>query len=332
MLATFGRAIAVSASSTVSTETPYAAMRFSSTSASSASYVASRDRTSVGRAVQLDEVERLDAEVGPRAVGPGAEGVQRVGVRDVRVGAAAHLRRDHDRAARARGALREEPPDEALAAPVAVHVGRVEERDPRVHRGVEHREGVVLAHVTPVRAQLPAPQPDDSHRASRPSQNPCLHGVDATFPPRDPPDAGGRRGAPPHVRRRRRPAGPPARARGTVPRVVRGRGVGPADLSCRPQALRGVRRPPPPARGDLQARPGRAPGAAGRPAVPRAAVLRPVGVARARPRRGAAGLGRGARAARLLLPAGGPGPDACGRWTPPSRGPPRRPAREKVAA
>ena len=62
-LAVPGRAIAVSAWAHVSTLTPYAAMRCSATRVSRASYTASSEKTSVRRAVQLHEVEDLDAEV-----------------------------------------------------------------------------------------------------------------------------------------------------------------------------------------------------------------------------------------------------------------------------
>ena len=53
-------------------------MRCSATSVSSASKTASEEKTGGGRAVQLDQVERVDAQVGPGPVGPGAEVVQGV--------------------------------------------------------------------------------------------------------------------------------------------------------------------------------------------------------------------------------------------------------------
>jgi hypothetical protein len=72
--------------------------------------------------VQLDEIQAIHAEVDPRPVGPGAEVLQHVVLRDLR----AHLGGDRDALAVDVG---DEPPADPLAAPVAVHVRRVEEGD-----------------------------------------------------------------------------------------------------------------------------------------------------------------------------------------------------------
>jgi hypothetical protein len=69
----------------------------------------------------------------------------------------------------------EEAPDERLAAAVAVDVRGVEERHPRVHRGVQDGEGVVLVDLAPVAAELPAAQPDDADLLPGPAQLPRLH-------------------------------------------------------------------------------------------------------------------------------------------------------------
>ena len=171
-LATFGRAIARSASSTVSTETPYAARLPCSTSA----VEGVEDPVVVvdgrGRAVQLHEVERVDAEVLAAAVGPGAQGVGGERLGHVRVGAAAAL--GHDGQAGV-GPLAQQPADEPLAAAVAVDVGRVEHRHAGVDRGVQHRHGVVLAHRAPVGTELPAAQADHRDRTTGPAECSHLH-------------------------------------------------------------------------------------------------------------------------------------------------------------
>jgi hypothetical protein len=121
------------------------------------------------RAVQLDQVERLDAEVAARPVVPLAEVRADVVLRHL-LDPAAHLGRHEDVAA-----FGEEPADQALAAPVAVDVGRVEERDAGVGRRVQHRQGVVLVDLAPVGAELPAAEPDDGHLAAQPGDLPVLH-------------------------------------------------------------------------------------------------------------------------------------------------------------
>src|SRR6478672_1368516 len=151
-VATPGRAIAVSAWSEVSTLTPYAAMQSSDTSVSSASNTASEANTAVGG---LCSWTRSSRSVLWYLLDP-----------------AAHLGRDHDALP---GVAGQEAADDALAAPVAVDVGRVEERDPGLDRGAQHLHRVGLGHVPPVRAQLPGAQPDHRNRPSRPAEYPLLH-------------------------------------------------------------------------------------------------------------------------------------------------------------
>ena len=71
---------------------------------------------------------------------------------------AAHLGGHRDRPVRVVG---EEPADELLAAPVAVHVGGVEEGHTRLDSRLQHGQGVSIRHLAPVRAQLPRAQADD---------------------------------------------------------------------------------------------------------------------------------------------------------------------------
>ncbi len=169
--ATCGRAIAASAWSTVSTLRPYAAMAPSSTSVSRASYVASSVDHGRRRAVQLDQVQALDAEVAAGPVGPLPEVVEHVVLRHL-LHAPAHLGGDDDPLVRVRG---EEAADVLLAAPVAVHVGGVEERHALLGRGLEDLAGRVLGDVAPVRTELPRPESDHGHLSSGPAQLALLH-------------------------------------------------------------------------------------------------------------------------------------------------------------
>ena len=163
----------VSAWSTVSTLTPYAAIEPSSTSASSASYVASSSIDRRRRAVQLHEVERSMPRLRPRAVDPRAEVVGRVVLRHL-LDAAAHL--GGDREARVR-VLGEEAADELLAAAVAVDVGGVEEGDARLRRRLEHVPGVGLGDLAPVGAELPGAEPDHRDVAAGPAEGAVLHSL-----------------------------------------------------------------------------------------------------------------------------------------------------------
>ncbi|QAY73036.1 MFS transporter [Agromyces protaetiae] len=108
------------------------------------------------RAVQLHEVERGDAEVLPRAVGPRAEVLE-----DVVLGYLRHPPPHLGRDRHARVGVRGEPAaDDRLAAAVAVDVGRVEHRDARGVRRVEHRERVGFVDIAPVGAELPRAETD----------------------------------------------------------------------------------------------------------------------------------------------------------------------------
>ena len=118
---------------------------------------------------------RVDAEVGPAAVEPAAEGVQGEGLGHMGVGAAAHLGGDGDVGV---GSLAQQPADESLAAAVAVDIGRVEERHAGVDRRVQNAHRVVLADVAPVGPELPAAQTDHRDRATGPAESACLHDVD----------------------------------------------------------------------------------------------------------------------------------------------------------
>src|SRR5690606_9715975 len=89
-----------------------------------------------GRAVQLDQVDGVHAEVGPGAVVPGAEVVRVVDLGGLRQ-APSHLR-GHGQAV----VLLEQAAHQAFTAAVPVDVGGVEEGDAGVHRGVQRVQGV----------------------------------------------------------------------------------------------------------------------------------------------------------------------------------------------
>jgi hypothetical protein len=112
------------------------------------------------RAVQLDQVQGVHLQVGAAALDPGTQVHVGVGVGDEGIGATADLGGDHD-AVGGVTQLGAETGDQLLAAAVPVDVGGVEERHARLVRGTQHREGVVLGHVAPVGAELPAAQPHD---------------------------------------------------------------------------------------------------------------------------------------------------------------------------
>ena len=123
------------------------------------------------RAVQLDQVEGLDAEVAARPVDPGPQVLGRVLGGLERVGAAAGLGR-HERPVRPG---RQRLADALLRPPVAVDVGGVEQGHPGVEGGVEHVGGGVVVDVAPVAAELPGAQPDDADVGTGAPERPLFH-------------------------------------------------------------------------------------------------------------------------------------------------------------
>src|SRR5690606_14517749 len=107
-------------------------------------------------AVQLGEVERLDAEPAQRRLGGRAQTDLGVVV-GVELAGAAQLGGDKDVAT----ALAQKPSDQALAASRAVNVGGIEKVDTRVGRAREDGEAVGFIDRAPVgAAELPAAQAD----------------------------------------------------------------------------------------------------------------------------------------------------------------------------
>ncbi len=124
--------------------------------------------------MELDQVQGLDAQVAPGAVGPGAEflcgGVFQAGGG----GAADHLGGDEAVPLRV---LRPPSSDDLFAAPIPVDVRRVEEGDSGLCGGVEDGEGISLRDLAPVRAELPGAQPDLGDAASGAAEGAVVHGL-----------------------------------------------------------------------------------------------------------------------------------------------------------
>ena len=121
--------------------------------------------------MQLHQVERVHAEVASRPVDPGPEVLRPVVLRQL-LHPPAHLGGHGEIGV---GVVREEPAEDLLAAAVAVDIGGVVERDPRLCRGLEDVPRRVLGHVAPVGAELPGAEADRGDRSSGPSESSLLH-------------------------------------------------------------------------------------------------------------------------------------------------------------
>jgi len=74
----------------------------------------------------------------------------------------------------------EELADETLRSAVAIDVGGVEERDAGLDGALEHLPRLLLAHLAPVGAELPATQADDGDGKVGATQDTCLHAAHVT--------------------------------------------------------------------------------------------------------------------------------------------------------
>ena len=108
------------------------------------------------RAVQLDEVQALHAEVLAAAGVPVDECLWGVVGGDLRH-PATHLG-GHDEPLT--GTLTQEPPDQSLAVAVAVDVGGVIEGDARIRRRVQRGHARRVVHLSPAAADGPRAEPD----------------------------------------------------------------------------------------------------------------------------------------------------------------------------
>ena len=124
-----------------------------------------------GRAVQLHEIERVDAEIFAGAVGPFAK-LGKCEVLGHLSFTAPHLGGDGEAVA---GVVGEVGPDELLAAAVAVDIRGVEEGDSGFDRSLENgpRGGVV--DITPICTQLPGAETDHGYSAAGAAQGSSVH-------------------------------------------------------------------------------------------------------------------------------------------------------------
>src|SRR5699024_10169293 len=99
-----------------------------------------------GRAVQLHQVECVYSQVLPAAIGPRPEVLQRIRFRNMRVGAASHLRGDRD----VTRFLRQILVNELLAAAIAIHVSSIEKGNSRISSRIKDAECGLRVNVTPV--------------------------------------------------------------------------------------------------------------------------------------------------------------------------------------
>ena len=122
-------------------------------------------------AVQLHEVDALDLEVLAAARQPAREGLGRV-VGDQLLHAPAHLGGHEDALT---GPLAQELRDEPLAVAVSVDIGRVDEVDASVHRGMQGCQRLAVIQPAPAAPDGPGPEADGAHLVAGPAQSSVLH-------------------------------------------------------------------------------------------------------------------------------------------------------------
>src|SRR3954471_15325689 len=122
------------------------------------------------RAVQLDQVQGVHAQVAPGLVDPRPQVLRRVLLGDEGVGTPADLGGDEG----ALPAVGQRLLDPLLGPAVAVDVRGVQQGDARVERGVQDPRGVVLGHLSPAAAELPGAQADDGDVGAGAAEGPGL--------------------------------------------------------------------------------------------------------------------------------------------------------------
>jgi hypothetical protein len=125
------------------------------------------------RTVQLQQIERIDAQVGEAVVHPGLKVLAAVPFGHLRGQPPARLGR-HDQPFA--GTLAEELADEPFAAAVAVDVRGVDERGARVDRRVERLHRLLVVDRAPESANRPSPKPHCRHRKVGPAERVVFHG------------------------------------------------------------------------------------------------------------------------------------------------------------
>ena len=104
------------------------------------------------RAMQLQQIERIDAEILAAAIDEGFEIGLRIALQHMRIEPAPRLGR-HDRALAP--ALLEHLANDPLRAAVAIDVGRIDEIDPGVERSVQRLARIRVGDVAPCAADRP---------------------------------------------------------------------------------------------------------------------------------------------------------------------------------
>ena len=124
------------------------------------------------RTVELQQIDGVHLEVLQAALDPRGQVLARVAFGRLGREPPAGLRGDPDRLARP---LAPEPGHEPLAAPVAIHVRRVDEVHAGVNRGVQRPHRLLVVHLAPASANRPRPEADGRDRHVRPAESPVFH-------------------------------------------------------------------------------------------------------------------------------------------------------------
>ena len=138
-------------------------------------------------AVELHEVDTLDAQAAERVLRPPAQVPARVpaphcriGLRRARPGDRLDLGGHVDLAA---PPLAERPADDLLAVAGPVHLRGVDEVDALLERVEQGVHGGVVVHGPPLPADLPGPEPDLADLPAGPAERPVLHDPSLLRPP-----------------------------------------------------------------------------------------------------------------------------------------------------
>src|SRR5262249_3590298 len=123
------------------------------------------------RAVQLEQIERLDLEVAQAALDVAGQAAEAVRGHAVRLRAATGLGGHVER----RAGLAPQPGQQLFAAPVAVDVGGIEEVDAELDCTAQCRQRFVVGDRAPGAADRPRAEADGADLETGSSQWPCSH-------------------------------------------------------------------------------------------------------------------------------------------------------------
>ncbi len=128
------------------------------------------------RAVQLQEVEGVRIEIRQTAIDESLDVLAGVAVGSMGAETAPHLGGNNEVVA---WPLPNEAGHEPLAAPVAVHIGRVDEADTGVDRSMEGSHSGVVVDVSPIGTDRPCPESDLRDVVAGASKPSIVHDVDS---------------------------------------------------------------------------------------------------------------------------------------------------------